>query len=175
MSNFLDNIRKGGEILEKPLLISHVESHLIFGPFSRHFALGYAVLFGALVGLIGGFFSVNISIGRYIGRLFDKLIFLFVPLMMLTWTRRQQAILGWIAIKSALGIAAFMMATIGAGASFLRGDADAWPNLFLGLIWIPGVEFIPKFTPNQRYITIARIILSVPCVYFGVKSGNWHW
>ena len=90
-------------------------------------------------------------------------------------TYRQQAIVGWIAVKFALGIAAFMMATIGAGVSFQRGQADAWPNLFLGLIWIPWVEFIPKVTPHQRYVTLTRIALSIPCIYYGVKIGNWHW
>ena len=89
-------------------------------------------------------------------------------------TYRQQAIVGWIAVKFALGIAAFMMATIGAGVSFQRGQADAWPNLFLGLIWIPWVEFIPKVTPHQRYVTLTRIALSIPCIVYGVKSGNWH-
>jgi hypothetical protein len=43
------------------------------------------------------------------------------------------------------------------------------------LIWIPGLEFVPKITPQQRYLTLARIALSLPCIYFGVESGNWHW
>lgn len=175
MSQFIENIRKGGAKLETPFLIRHVESHLVFGPFSRYFDFAWIALIGAILSLIAGFFAVHMPIGQYIGSLVDKLIFLGVPLLMLTWTRRQQAIVGWFAVKFAFGIAAFMLATIGAAVSFQHGQADAWPNLFLGLIWIPGIEFIPKVTLHQRYVTLARIVLSVPCIYFGVKSGNWHW
>jgi hypothetical protein len=68
-----------------------------------------------------------------------------------------------------------MLATVGAGVSFSRGQADAWPNLFLGIIWIPSIEFIPRVTPHQKYVSFARVFLSIPFIYFGVKSGNWHW
>jgi hypothetical protein len=109
------------------------------------------------------------------GSILDKLMFLVLPLLSLSMTKRQQAILGWMAVKIAMGFAAFIMATVGSGVSFQHGYADAWPNLFLGLLWIPGIEFIPRVTPYLRYVTLARLILSLPCIYFGVKSGNWHW
>jgi len=175
MSNFIDNIRRGGAKLETPFLIRHVESHLIFGPLSRHFAFGYAVLIGAALSVVSGFFAIREPLAQYLASLIDKWIFFVIPLLLLAWTRRQQAIVGWFAVKGALGFAALMMATVGAAVSFQHGSADAWPNLFLGLIWIPGVEFIPKVTPCQRYVTLARIGLSIPCIYYGVKSGNWQW
>jgi hypothetical protein len=75
-----------------------------------------------------------------VGRIRDKLIFLFLPLLLLNMTRRQQAIIGWMAVKLPMGIAAFIMATVGSGVGFQRGYADAWPNPFLGLIWIPRIE-----------------------------------
>ncbi len=174
MSDFIANLRRGGAKIETPFLIRHVESHLIFGPFSRHFAFGYVVLIGAILSYFAAFFAVHVPLGQYIGNLIDKLIFLAIPLLFITWTRRQQAIVGWIAVKGALGMAAFLMATVGAGVSFQHGYSDAWANLFLGLIWIPGIEFVPKVTPHQRFVTLARIVLSIPCVYFGIKSGNWH-
>ena len=174
MTNPLGSVKVNGAKLETAFTIRQVESHLVFGPISRHVPCAYIALVGAIISLVVGFFAVNQPIGQYIGAIFDKLVFLVVPLLMLRMTYRQQAILGWIAVKFALGIAAFMFATIGAGVSFQRGQADAWPNLFLGLIWIPGVEFIPKVTPHQRYVTLARIALSIPCIYFGVQSGNWH-
>jgi len=175
MANSADKIKINGAKLETPFAIRQVESHLIFGPFSRHFPLAYLAFAIAILSLIAGFFATGKAIGQYIGSILDKLIFLFVPLLLVRMTYRQQAIVGWIAVKFTLGIVAFMMVTIGATVSFQRGQTDAWPNLFLGLIWIPGIEFIPKITPHQRYVTLARIILSIPCIYFGVKSGNWHW
>ncbi|MFW6154723.1 MAG: hypothetical protein ACOC95_05855 [Planctomycetota bacterium] len=59
--------------------------------------------------------------------------------------------------------------------SFQRGRADAWANLFLGVIRSPGVEFIPKVTTHQRYVTPGRVALSLPCIYFGVRRGDWQW
>ena len=175
MPNPLDSIKVNGAKLETPFLVRQVESHLIFGPVSRYVPFAYVALVGGIISLVAGFLATGRPLGEYIGSIFDKLIFLFAPLILLRMTCRQQAIIGWIAVKSALGIAALIMATIGAGVSFQRGQADAWPILFLGLIWIPGVEFIPRVTPHQRYVTIARVLLSVPCIYFGVKSGSWHW
>lgn len=167
-------MRKSGTALETPFMIRQVETHLIFGPLSRHFAFGYAALIAAFLSLVGGFFAVQMPLAQYIGDLADKLVFLLVPFLLLTWTLRQQAIIGWIAVKGGLGLAALIMATFGAGISFQHGYSDAWALLFLGLLWIPAIEFIPKITPHQRYVTVARIALSIPCIYFGVKSGNWH-
>jgi len=42
---------------------------------------------------------------------------------------------------------------------FLQGKDDAWAALFLGLVWLPGVEFIPWVLPRQKYVTAARILL----------------
>lgn len=175
MAGFIDEFRKAGARFEKPFLVTQVETHLIFGPISRYVSFGYVAIFAGIVAVAAGFFAQHKPAIEYVGDTFDALLFLTVPILVLLWTRRQQAILGWIAAKAAVGVAAFMMATIGAGMSFMRGDADAWAFAFLGLIWIPGVEFIPKVTPNQRYVTITRIVLSIPCVYFGIKSGNWTW
>jgi hypothetical protein len=161
--------------IETPFTIRQAETHLVFGPISRHIPFAYVVFVFAAVSLVGGFFAVGKPIGEYIGSMVDKLIYLVIPVLLLRMSRRQQAIIGWMAIKFALGMGAFMMATVGAGTSFQRGSGDAWPDLFLGLIWIPGIEFIPKITPYQRYVTMARIVLSIPCIYFGIKSGNWHW
>lgn len=175
MPEFIENMRRGGAKIEEPGLIRHVESHMVFGPLSRHFGFGYVALVGAILSFVGGFFATHLPPAQYFGSLLDKLVFLALPLMILTWTPRQQAIVGWIAFKITLGLGAFFMATVGAGESFKLGKSDAWPLLLLGLLWIPGIEFIPKITPHQRYVTLARIVLSIPCIYFGVKSGNWHW
>ena len=160
---------------ETPFTIQHVESHLVFGPIARYVPLAYIIFGVAAVSLVGGFFATGEPAGHYVGSILDKLMFLILPVLLLSMTKRQQAILGWMGVKMAMGFAAFIMATVGSGISFQHGYRDAWANLFLGLIWIPGVEFIPKVTPRQRYVTLARIALSLPCIYFGAKSGNWHW
>jgi len=161
--------------LETPGLIRQVESHLVFGPLSRHLPTAYVILALAVAGLVITFFTVHQPTGAYLGGIADKLIFLILPFSLLRMSCRQQAIISFLAVKFTFGLCAFIMLTVGAGVSFQRGQADAWPNLFLGMIWLPGLEFIPKVTPHQRYITIARLLLSIPCVIYGVQSGNWHW
>lgn len=175
MSKPLDNIKFDTSKFETPFTIRQVETHLIFGPISRYVPCAYIFLAGGIASLIGGFMATHKSLAEYIGSIIDKLIYLIVPILFLRMTKRQQAIIGWMAVKFGMGIAAVIMATVGAGVSFNNGYRDAWANLCLGLIWIPGVEFIPRVTPYQRYATLGRILLSIPCIYFGVKSGNWHW
>ena len=173
--NPLDNIKMDVSQIETPFSIQQVETHLIFGPMAKYVPLGYVIIGGSLACLFAEFFTARKTAGEYIVSIFDKGMIVFVGLLFLRMSKRQQAVIAWGAVKFAMGFGAFLMAAIGAGTSFQRGYADAWPNLFLGLIWIPGIEFIPKITPHQRYVTIARIILSIPCIYFGIKSGNWHW
>jgi hypothetical protein len=168
------SIADGFKKLETPGLIRQVETHLVFGPLSRHFPLGYIALAFAVVGLVAAFLSQRHSLGQYIGSIADRLIFLFVPFLMLRATPRQQAVIGFLAVKIGLGLSAFMMLTIGVPVSLQRHQSDALPNLFLGLIWLPSVEFLPAVTPHQKYVTLARLALTIPCVYFGVRSGYWH-
>ena len=118
-------------------MIRQVETHLIFGPLSRHFPLGYIAIAFGVIGLVGAFFSLHQALGQYIGTIADKIIFLVVPILMLRMTLRQQAILGCLGAKITLGIVAFMMLTIGVPVSLQRHQFDAIPNLFLGLIWLP--------------------------------------
>jgi len=175
MANSHESIKIDGAKLETPLTVRQVESHSIFGPLSRHFPCAYLALAGGILSLIADFFATHLPLVQYLGSIIDKLVFFAVPWLMFRMTYRQQAIVGWLAVKLALGITGIILAASGAVASFRGGQADAWPNLFLGLIWIPGVEFIPKIAPHQRYLTLARMALSLPCIYFGIKSGCWHW
>lgn len=38
------------------------------------------------------------------------------------------------------------------------------PTVTLGLIWFPSIEFISVLTKKQKWITIGRLVLSVPLV-----------
>jgi hypothetical protein len=157
-------------------LVRQVETHLIFGPLSRHFPLGYIALACTAIFLAGALVTSHQSRADFVIITAQVLMFsVFVVFFMLRMTLRQQAILGFIAVKLTQGIGAFMMITIGSAVSFQRHQSDAWPNLFLGLIWLPCVEFLPRVTPHQKYVTVARLLLSIPFIYLGVRSGYWHW
>ncbi len=99
-----------------------------------------------------------------------------VPRILSCMTRRQQAIVAWGAMKFALGFGAFIMMTVGTGTSYQSGQPrDALVFFFLGLLWLPMPEFIPRLTPHQKHITLARLVLSIPLVIIGIRGGNWHW
>ena len=154
---------------ESRLLVRQVETHLIFGPLSRRFPLASLALAGGIVSLVRVFLPGEEPLGRDI---LDTIGNLSLPLGgFLCWyfLRRlsliQQAIAGWVAVKSTGGLICFLLMTSAVPMYFFQGDPNAWPVLFLGLIWMPGLEFIPRLTPRQRYITLMRIVLSVPCLY----------
>lgn len=177
MASFLNKLKINGSKFETPFTVRHVETHLVFGPLSRHLPVAYPAVLCGLLKLASDFPNTAAPIGQRVGGSIEDLVVWvgLLPLILSRMTRRQQAILAWGATKFALGFAAFLLATGGSLASFQRHQSDAWPNLFLGLIWLPSIEFLPSVTPHQKYVTIARLLLTIPCVYFGVRSGNWHW
>jgi hypothetical protein len=177
MANAFEGVKTTAAKLETPFTIRQVETHLVFGPLSRHLPFAYLILVSGIITLVWTLFHRSAPLGQHVSDITGILIFQIVllPLVLFRMTRRQQAIVGWGSIKFGLGFAAFMMMTIGGFGGLAQGHRDALPDLFLGLIWIPGVEFIPKIAPHQKYVTIARVLLSIPCVYFGVNSDEWHW
>ena len=178
VTSFLDKLKIDGSKFETPITIRHVESHLIFGPLSRHFPVAYVAALCGVLKLASDFLNTAAPMGQRVGGAIEDLIVWvsLVPLILSRMTRRQQAILAWGATKFGLGFAAFIMMTVGTGTSYQSGHPrDALVFFFLGLIWLPSVEFIPRFTPHQRYITLTRLILSIPLVIIGIQGGNWHW
>lgn len=155
--------------LESPWLAQQTKSHLVFGVFYSAIPLFWPVLLVAILYFLNAFLS-----GTLLQGLMQKYSLLLILFFFLKIKREYQAIVGWLAVKSAMGIAALMIATVGAGVSYSRGQTDFWPNLLLGLIWIPGPEFVTRLTPHQKWITLARLVLSAPCVYFGINSGFWN-
>jgi len=94
--------------------------------------------------------------------------------IVLSLTAIKPSSYGWLLVKTLLLIVCFFLLAVGAPISFSKGQADAWVFLALGLIWLPSVEFFPLITLYQRYLTILRLILSLPAIYFGIRSGYWH-
>jgi len=166
VASFLDKWKIEGSKFETPFTIHHVESHLIFGPLSRHFPVAYlALLFGVLK-LANDFFNTAPIAQRVGGAIEDFFLWVgLLPLILSRMTRGQQAIIAWGVTKFTLGFIAFLMMTVGAGISYQHGQPrDAIVFFLLGLIWLPSLEFIPRLTPHQKYITLARLVLSVPLV-----------
>ncbi len=156
--------------LETPWTIRHTEGHLILGPISKKLPFAWIIFFITLISVIDQINNQSRDLIFYC----LAVIGLLSPYFLRKTTYRQQAILGWILTKVTIGLLAFIMVLIGP-IKLLQGEQDALPLLFLGLIWFPTIEFIPTITKWQKQITAGRLLLSIPCVYFGVMSGNWYW
>ncbi len=57
----------------------------------------------------------------------------------------------------------------------VQHQSDEIPNVLLGLVWVPWLEFVPTVTPRLKYVTLARVVLTIPLVFRGVQTGYWHW
>ena len=78
----------------------------------------------------------------------------------------------WIATKLILAVVCINVIPLCLGLWLANQNLAARPFFFLGLLWLPGLEFIPRLTPQQRYLTLARLFLSVPCVLDIVRQSG---
>ena len=158
---------------ETPLVIRQVESHLVFGPLARHFPSGWIAFTLAVV-----FLAVMVATSKSV---WDSLTLLMaLPALFYLWlltrtTRRQQAAVLWVMTKSSLGIFALLVVPMALGLWLRDNRSDLRPVVFLFLIWFPALEFIPNITPHQRYLTLARLGLSVPFVIEIIKDPRNTW
>jgi hypothetical protein len=57
---------------------------------------------------------------------------------------------------------------------FFGGNPDYLCALLIGIIWIPSIEFVPLMTERQKYLTIGRVLLSIPILILWQQTGTWH-
>ncbi len=157
--------------LENPWLKNQVETHLIFQLFAKYIPFGFMLL--AIV--FANIWESNVNSSSIFTIFYNNIFFLIVIFIFFLLPRLQQATFGWIITKFVIGVLAFLIIVVGALSSWSAGKKDAVPNLLLGIIWLPLLEFFPKITAKQKYLTAARIILSIPVIYLGIHSGEWHW
>jgi hypothetical protein len=98
------------------------------------------------------------------------LLAIFIPLLRMP--RYRQAAIGWWATKASIAIVAFIFLLVGGLVGFFQGQPEAIHFTLLALIWFPGPEFVPSLAQHQRFITVARILLSVPIVLLALQSGR---
>ena len=159
-------------MLESPWLKRHVETHLIFGPLSRNFPFAWVLI--ALFSLNVLFRFLSTSNAEKIYGIMQGLFVVFVSLIFLKMSKYRQAAIGWCLIKIIGGLVSFIMLIAGGLVGFFRNQPDAIHLTLLAIIWFPSLEFIHKLTEKQKYITAARIILTLPVAYLGYQTGNWH-
>ncbi len=158
--------------VESSWLKRQVETHLLFGFFARRMSL-YPFLIALAVAIIP--FDLLLTGSLHLNSLSIAFSFGFAAFYSRKLSRYRLAAICWAVFKSIQAFIALMLMTVATFASLAAGRSDALPNFLLGLIWIPSLEFVPRFTPKQQYITLVRLVLSIPIIWMGVASGDWHW
>ncbi len=158
---------------ETPLAIRHVESHLIFGPLSRHFPAAWLALVLAAAFCVVMFYTSK-SASDY-GTIPGMLFGLFALWMLTRATLRQQATFLWSICKGLLAVVSLITLPMLVGLWLRDNRTDLRPVVFMFLIWFPALEFIPRITPYQRYLTIARLGLSIPFVIEIINDPRNTW
>lgn len=136
----------------KRLVVEQTRSHLIFGFFYRTCPFSYVAipLFLALLVFYGAHQQYELS------AVFGINLVLFA--VSAFDDRRKQAIDGWIGLKFGLGVASVLC--IIAGVWRLVNGRDLYPTvvlLSLGLVMMPGPEFVEPLAPAQKWMTGLRI------------------
>ncbi len=158
-----------------PWLRQQVETHLFFGLVVRKLNLAWVVLGIGVLSVLYAFATSKLPIAALLASQFQIIVGTAVAAYWLfNVSRIPQAVVGWIVFKGALGVAALLMMTFGAFMSHVKGQSDEVPNLLLGAVWVPWPEFIPTVTPHQKYVTLARIILTIPLTIWGIRTGYWQ-
>jgi len=166
-------------LFEEPWLKEQVNGHIFFGTIARHINFSILCLYGLVT-----LYIIKIILNLYphihypeiIGLTVDYAI--FIPLTYYIgkkFTRYKQAVLGWITLKIGLTFVGGSILIFGTTNSITKHQSDALPNFLLGILWLPILESTPKFVKYQKTISILRVILTIPVIYIGYKSGYWHW
>ena len=158
--------------LDEPWLRRQVETHLVFGFLARRLSLSWIVVPFLALSVVSTFGEAwPILLGRtgYVG------LILLVLSPIFRQSRYRQAAIGWCATKTALAATSFIVLLVGGLIGFFRGQADAIHLTLLALLWFPCVEFMSSIAPRQRFLTIARVMLSIPLVILGTRAGGWTW
>jgi hypothetical protein len=162
------------EIFETPWLRYHVEGHLFFGPLAKNFPFGWILFAIFTVYYIGAIVTTEKSLLLIFVANLDILFFILVSMYLLILPKYVQAAIGWCVTKFVGGLIAFIFLIAGGLVGFIRGQPDAIYITLIAIVCFPSIEFIPKLTKQQKYITLSRLFISIPIVFLWYSTGTWH-
>lgn len=154
----------GKPAFDTPWTSYQTETHLVFGPLSRHLPFAYVMAVAVGLLLLDAIINKSTELLPCIALVYPVNFLFRLPL-------RRQAIVGWIFTKCFFGLVSAVFVLVIAPMRFSEHGRDAWLLLCLGLIWLPHLEFIRVITPYQRFLTAARVAATVLCLTFLPKTG----
>jgi hypothetical protein len=75
MPDAFEGVKTTAAKLETPFTIRQVETHLVFGPLSRHLPFAYLILVSRIITLIWTLFHRSAPLGQHVGNITGVLIF----------------------------------------------------------------------------------------------------
>jgi hypothetical protein len=161
---------KEPNLLDEPWLRRQVENHLVFGFFARRISFNWIIVPLLLLGVVS---TLGESWALIAGRAAFVGLILWLLRSAFKKSLYHQAAVWWCAAKAGLAITSFLVLLMGGLVGFFRGQPDAIHLTLLALVWFPSIEFLPSMVERQRYITIGRILVSIPLVILGSRAGGW--
>ena len=160
-------------MLEAPWLKKQIETHLVFGLCSRKVPLGLLFIAICVMYIFHDVFTSKESFVKQLWNDSEYLVFIIGGIYMLKIPKYHQAALGWWTTKGSL-VLICMAGIVNYGlVGFFRGSPDAMHVTLMAVIWFPSLEFIPSLTEKQKYLTIARIVVSIPLLILWHRTGTW--
>ena len=158
-NNSTDNFH---EMFDSAWLRNQVKTHLFFGEYSGKYKCLLFVVIYLVVCLLAShkveeILDFSPSMWRHSG-------ILIVFVIGIVFGKYKTNAMLWVTIKATIGAMSFIFILIGL-INFFRPPEPAISFVILGLTWLPSIEFIPKLTTNQKYITLIRVGISAPLFF----------
>ena len=156
--------------LDAPWLRQQVETHLVFGLLARYLSFVWVLAVGMALAIV-----LALSRGSTLHAIELAMCMAFSLFFLRRMSRYRQAALGWWITKATTALCSFLLLVVGGLVGFFRAEPDAIHITVLALVWFPGPEFVPSIAKRQRFLTLARMAVSVPLLYLSYQTGNWTW
>lgn len=142
-----------------------LEEHLIYRPISKLFP-AFIIPVILIIGLlINEFLETNSFFLFLLSNIVFIIALIFIILIALKTSKKQQAIFLMLVSRMTLGIMGFIMFLMGPIKMLMGNMKEGWAILILGICFFPGVDFLKSMKPYNNYLTIIRIIITPICIF----------
>jgi hypothetical protein len=145
--------------LDNPWLRNQVETHLFFGNYKWKYVYLicislYIHLFFTIFAPSNELYSLDFLKERGSG-------FVIVLLLSIIFYKYEVSAFFWAVIKILL-LFVFFALFLGGIINTLAGERHAYLLSVLGTVWLPSLEFYRRITPYQKFITLFRVMITIP-------------
>ena len=155
------------KLFDSPWLRHQVKTHLVFGESKGKYFYLVAILIYVSMGIV---FLVPQEKYEVLSVFMEPRVgaFSVVLILAIIFGNYKTNALLWAAIKFTVLFASFICLLCGL-INLIRDDPADVELIVLGLLWFPSIEFLAIFSERQKYITLTRVLVSVPIILY-----LWH-